>query len=896
MSAATLSGACRSATPPQVLPNFPTSLPRDVISDSFDTKNIHLEYWQTGLHYKDPEIMFRIESLADIKHFKREGKNGILVIASANNSGKKIIGQLVDLVVLLVGEWYPGLQEGKHGSNGLEQMVPCFECIKQGRNQPFEFKVEQCLPVIAKNETMECSFFSDDPAKNHIVSLADIVPDLLLQDIDPEFLLDSEDINYQEDNTSLLGKGGYGKVYRSTCKGKSVAIKKCLSRSEEAFAELRLEAKLLQQFHHPCLVCLIGVCVHPLMALVLEEAPLKSLEFPILKQKIPVHRLTLFRIVAEVAAALHFLHSRGIVYRDIKAANVFLWTLDPDSLCHCKLGNFGTATYLSPIGARGLQGTKGFIAPEVLYMSKRKQCSVYDHRVDIFSLGMFLYQLIAHKHPGDRPMLQNVNISHIGYHYLSQVMQACCKDNPNNRFDTDTIITKVCKMPTQMVMCVQPISGKQQLRRAIAITPSNFANAGYSSLLQSELWVCCDGTEGAKISMFNIHTMMEVNQVFIKDNQVQCMALCGDHVWVASRAGIEYGVIDIFSTGSREFVHTVRMHETSVSCITATDKAVYLGTLEGYCFSYNDISGVCANVKPRYKYISEHAVDGIVCTQQCVWVAHTRYICFLNFYNLVLEGSIHREREQEAFIGQLSFDSEGSIIWSAHLGGVILSAWDAYNKCHMYDIDTGKQLKRISPDTTDHDLLITAMTPALDTVWVGMASGHIMVFHEDKLLTSFHPYEGYVRFLTCILSAGPCEMEKAIVASGGKRFRSLVEGFDHNIMDRNDASTANSQSGTVIMWETYEAKTMRQVKLLEENSPGYLDNHNSVRRMIHQGQFRDGTHIKSTPASGDAVDAIAHNNVMYPPDEDAETHLSLRESFSGHDKRQPKEHEYHLIY
>ena len=889
---------------PQLLPNFPKQLPND-ISDCFDTDDIHLEYWRTGLYYRDPEIMFQIESLTGTKQFKRKKKEGIRVIASANISGKKIICQLVDLVISLVSEWYPGLQEGKDGSNGLEQKVPCFECIKQGRARPFEFKVEQCLPVIAKNETtMECGYYRDDPAKNHTVSLADIVPDLLLEDIDPEILLDADEINYQEDDTSLLGKGGYGKVYRGKFKGKSVAIKKYLSCSEEDFTELRSEAKLLQQCHHPCLVCLIGVCVHPLMALVLEEAPLKSLEFPILRKKIPVHRLTIFRIAAEVAAALRFLHSRGIIYRDLKAANVLLWTLDPDSLCHCKVADFGIATHLPPIGARGLQGTQGFVAPEVLHISKQKQHSVYDHRADIFSFGMFLYQIITRRHPyhnipphridvavkqGDRPRLQDIDLSRTGYHYLTQVMQGCWEDNPKNRFDTDTVIKKVCGSATQMVMCVQPISGKQSLRRAIAISPSNFAIAGHPNRLQSELWVCCDGAEGAEVSMFNIHTMVKVNRTFIKDNQVQCMALCGNHVWVGSRAGIEYGVIDIFSVGSRELVHNVRMRENSVSCITATDKAVYLGTLEGYCFSfYNDISGVRANIKPRYKYISEHAVDGIICTKQCVWVAHTRYIYFLNFDNLALEGSIHHEKEREAYIGQLSFDSNSNIIWSAHLGGCILSAWDAYNKCHIYDVDTAKHLKRVFPDTKDPDLLITAMTPALDTVWVGMASGHIMVFHEGELLACFHPYSDYVRFLTCIPSSGPCEFEKAIVASGGKGFQPLVEGFDQSTTERNEALFTNGQSGTVIMWEAYDAKTMGQVKLLEENSPGFLENHNSVRRTIHRGQFRDGTHIKSAPYGESAEAVTPYDNIAYTPDRDAqplELSLSLSESFSMNSTR-----------
>ena len=162
----------------------------------------------------------------------------------------------------------------------------------------------------------------------------------------------------------------------------------------------------------------------------------------------------------------------------------------------------------------------------------------------------------------------------------------------------------------------------------------------------------------------------------------------------------------------------------------------------------------------------------------------------------------------------------------------------------MYDVNAGKHLERITNTKKDSDLLITAMTPALDTVWVGMASGHIMVFHGEDLLSWFHPYEGYVRFLTCIPSAGPCGIEKAMVASGGKGFIPLVEGLEESCTK--DESLSSKQCGTIIMWEAYDARVMRQVKLIEENSPGYLDNHNTVCEMIHKGGFRDGTHIVTT--------------------------------------------------
>ena len=858
---------------PRLLPNFPSSLPT-VLEESHHISKIHLEYWRTGLFYSDPAIFFCIESLLGSSQFRREeSKDGVLIVASPNSHGKKIIGQLVDLVVSLVNEWYPGLTEGPHGgTSGLEQKVPCYECLKQGRPKPFEFKVEQCLPKIAMNQmTIECGYFRDDPAKNHTVPLADIVPDLLLQDIDHDFLLNAQDIIYSEDESSLLGKGGYGKVYRGKCLGKPVAIKKYLTRNEEAFSELRTEAKLLQKAHHPCLVCLVGVCLHPMMALVMEEAPLGSLEKPLIKKKVTIHRLTMFRMAAEVTAALQFLHNRGIIFRDLKAANVLLWTLDPESLCHCKVTDFGIATHLSPVGARGLLGTKGFIAPEVLHVGKRKQRSVYDHKADIFSFGMFLYQMIARRHPyhdipphkidsavemKERPKLQDVDAAKSAYHYLTQLMQVCWEDNPQSRPTTDEIISTICLSSLQAVMCVYPMKSKFSLRRICAITPHDFTLAGVART-NSELWVCCDGAEGAEVNIYNTNTMVKISKNFIKENQVQCICLCGDHVWVSSRAGIEYGVIDIFSVATRELVHNIRMRENSVSCITCSDKTVYLGTLEGYCFSFSrDIRKIQANAKPRYKYVSEHAVDGIACTMQCLWVSHTRYIYFLNLDNLTLEGSIKRQKEHDAFIGQLTLSADCSIVWSAHLGGVTLSAWDAHQKIHKFDINTADHLQKLAEKSLpENDIVITAMTTAIDNVWVGMASGHILLFHEDELLTWYRPYSEYIRFLCCIPCTGPCDTEQCMVISGAKGFHSdtLVPKL------RNVEEESVDNVGVLVLWEAFSSRTTRQIKMLEDQSNSFLDNHNAVRTMIFEGEFKDGTHISKT--SKDSVDLVSSTMV-----------------------------------
>lgn len=168
--------------------------------------NTQLEYWQTGLYYHDTQsLLFHIEALAKQPGAK---KGGIFIKSSRNKQGMKILGQLADLAMSLIYKWYPGLVD----STIVEQKVPCIECIKIDRPVPFQFGVNHCLVAVANNHTtVECK---DDPTQNHTVSLADITPDLFLHDIDPSYLLDAEDMYYQEEESSLLGKGGYGNVYR----------------------------------------------------------------------------------------------------------------------------------------------------------------------------------------------------------------------------------------------------------------------------------------------------------------------------------------------------------------------------------------------------------------------------------------------------------------------------------------------------------------------------------------------------------------------------------------------------------------------------------------------------------------------------------------------------------
>jgi serine/threonine protein kinase len=88
----------------------------------------------------------------------------------------------------------------------------------------------------------------------------------------------------------------------------------------------------------------------------------------------------------QLAAGVAYMHSRGIIHRDIKTSNILLHGQQ------LRIGDFGLAIF-EP--GSNFCGTAGYTAPEVLLQRQ------YSTPVDIFSLGVVWYQLIYCAHPFD---------------------------------------------------------------------------------------------------------------------------------------------------------------------------------------------------------------------------------------------------------------------------------------------------------------------------------------------------------------------------------------------------------------------------------------------------------------------------------------------------------------
>uniref|UniRef100_A0A0D9WE19 non-specific serine/threonine protein kinase n=1 Tax=Leersia perrieri TaxID=77586 RepID=A0A0D9WE19_9ORYZ len=194
----------------------------------------------------------------------------------------------------------------------------------------------------------------------------------------------------------LLGKGGFGRVYRGflPASKQNIAIKRISPESKQGMKEFMSEIAILGNVRHRSLVQLLGYCrnKHELL-LVYDYMPNGSLD----KYLYGEHKLALgwsqiFRIIKGVACGLFYLHEeweRVIIHRDIKSSNVLL-----DEEMNGRLGDFGLAR-LHDHGVDAhtthVAGTYGYIAPELARLGKSTKGT------DVFAFVVFMMEVACGK-------------------------------------------------------------------------------------------------------------------------------------------------------------------------------------------------------------------------------------------------------------------------------------------------------------------------------------------------------------------------------------------------------------------------------------------------------------------------------------------------------------------
>ncbi|KAL8193923.1 hypothetical protein R6Q57_026165 [Mikania cordata] len=212
------------------------------------------------------------------------------------------------------------------------------------------------------------------------------------------------------DNSSLIGSGGFGDVYRAQLKDNSVvAIKKLIHVSGQGDREFTAEMETIGKIKHRNLVPLLGYCkVGDERLLVYEFMKFGSLEDVLHDRKkigIKLNWVKRRKIAIGSARGLAFLHNciPHIIHRDMKSSNVLL-----DENLEARVSDFGMARHMSAmdthLSVSTLAGTPGYVPPEY-YQSFR--CST---KGDVYSYGVVLLELLTGKQPTDSPEFGDNNL------------------------------------------------------------------------------------------------------------------------------------------------------------------------------------------------------------------------------------------------------------------------------------------------------------------------------------------------------------------------------------------------------------------------------------------------------------------------------------------------------
>lgn len=251
----------------------------------------------------------------------------------------------------------------------------------------------------------------------------DIAPDICFYDIDRSLIITQNNLYFDR----LLGRGSFGAVYNGVItspinkndkikvavkalenlnieKKSDLNLRKSIRLATKAYSIARQEILILLNLKHENIVSVIGFSLMPL-SIILELALLGNLTEVLneYKKSLTFLKFSLVQQVSiQISSALSYLHSQLIIYRDLKSENILVWKF-PKPNRHdfvnetlVKLADFSISRACLPTGTKGFAGTEGFMAPEIVCFNGEES---YTEKIDSFSFGMLLYELISLKHP-----------------------------------------------------------------------------------------------------------------------------------------------------------------------------------------------------------------------------------------------------------------------------------------------------------------------------------------------------------------------------------------------------------------------------------------------------------------------------------------------------------------
>ena len=234
-----------------------------------------------------------------------------------------------------------------------------------------------------------------------------------------------------------IGSGSFGRVYKCQRKGEDVKLamkilnKRMIMRQKQNKYVLE-ENRIMKSVKHPFVIHLYYTLQTPRsLIFIMELCPKGDLAAHI-SEKERFSEPTASFYAAEIILALEYIHSKNIIFRDMKPDNVLL-----DAQGHIRLADFGIAKKVEgDEGTKTFAGTPAYLAPEMFTQKTAGKSA------DIYSLGVLIYEMLVGEPPfystNAQELFTQIQHSEIEYpDYLSEaavdLIQRLTDKSPSHR-------------------------------------------------------------------------------------------------------------------------------------------------------------------------------------------------------------------------------------------------------------------------------------------------------------------------------------------------------------------------------------------------------------------------------------------------------------------------------
>lgn len=752
--------------------------------------------WQNACH-----LVYSIESLGTCLDPYQET---IEIRVPNSVIGYRVMHRLSLIVDTLLKNWYPKLW------GSVEIWVPCSYCVHTGVPDVPSISFQDCILAVSKGVGVKCM---KHPEK--ITSISKIIPDLIQEDVSIDCFLPPGSVEFcVSDKSTCLSPPPAETVFKGTYSEQLVAVKPFPHRKMHG---VRDNQKLLDQgsppllqmwsefeiFRHlqvtkcPFIIDLIGVCPDPL-CLVFPFARWSSLDDVFHTKNITITHLVRVKMIYQLASALSALQSYRVIHRNICLANLLVFSLSPDDTVNIKLAGFSNACYSIfqgiSVGQLGV-----FPAPEMLLTANGE----YDERVDIFAFAFVAYEIITqtrlhvasiapfHRHvqPSmSHPSLEPVRIT---APYLVMLLSKCWQPDRNKRPFASKVV-QLLKHPLNVLVRDGQLINEQYEFFAASARFTRIQN-----VFHSDLFVSSGKLMGCRTSYLARESLPGLSFESFKQlpsEFVICMGCIGSQLWISF-----YGkTVRVFSAVTMEFINEF-VFNYHVVAMAISPTSVYMGLENGVLQVYNVSDSVptepsltkIVEAGEEFKCI-EALEDSVVCaTKSAIFCLHPDSLEIEEKWNFTCKNEIRCIVISRCAKSEDEDSTEGNeLMWVAFRRWDQVLVMNPWTGQKYYTVDCAPVLGKPASK-----VYVQSLRAVLDTVWIGLNTGHILVFASDhiqpRLLTHLKVHKDGVRQL---LLLHPSYMGPTTVLSTTEIAQSLRDPQNSLLADKQKLNFPDSVS------------------------------------------------------------------------------------------------------